>query len=171
MRPRPHLLALVAACAAAVVFMLPRAAQSKTLYTGAAGDFAVEISGPQTVSFGSSSIPPKVPFTFTFNYVGPPIGPPPNEAQTKFTVRLSQYTHSMEVEFPQLSIGVSNCGSVIGPQPDSYGPLWTEYSCELHFTEGHTSATMIGRVRPSGRVGTGATSVTLSTGESASVTT
>src|SRR5215210_3739227 len=171
MRPRlPRLLVLIASCAAAVVFVLPGGAQSKTLRAGAAGNFTVEIAGPQTVSINASSIPPKFPITITFNYVGPPIRPPPNEAQTKFTVRLSEYTHSMEVNFPQPTVGLSNCGTVVGPQPDSYGPLWTEVSCDMHFTEDHTSATMVGRVRPSDRLGSGVTSVTLTTGESAAWT-
>jgi hypothetical protein len=158
---------LVLMSAFVAMLALPGAVESTS--ARAAADFTVQVSGPQTVSINPCCVPPKFPYTFTFAYVGPALSPPPNDARTGFTIRLSEFTHSMEVEWAGMP-GVTDCQTQTGPS-DSFGPLWTEYSCTLIFTQGQTSMTMTGRVRPSGKIGAGTVSVTLSTGESASATT
>lgn len=172
----PGPLAAAFACAAAATLLLPASAQPVRPAAGAesasarvAADFAVQISGPETVTNDRCCVPPKFPYTFTFAYVGPALGPPPSDARTRFTIRLSEFTHSMETEWAS-GAGVTDCQTQTGPT-DSFGPLWTEFSCTLIFTQGQTSMTMTGRVRPSGKIGTGTVTATLSTGESASATT
>jgi hypothetical protein len=86
------------------------------------------------------------------------------------TVHLTEFTNSMESTFSDGGIGVSDCQTQYGPA-GYWGPEWTDFSCTLHFTQGHLSTTMSGLVRPSGEGGTATTTAILSTGESASFTT
>src|SRR5262245_38850891 len=167
--PRRGLTLVLLAAAAAALFAVPRAAHSEPAATSAAGTFAVAISAPETLTIPANSVPPKFPMTFTFSYVGPPLAPPPKEALTRFTIRLSEYMKDMEVQFDANS-QADGCSTKYGPS-DFYGPKWTEFACTMHFIAGKTVMVMTGRIRPNGKVGTATTKVSLSTGESASATT
>jgi hypothetical protein len=159
------ILALVGACGA--LFAVRGGAESQVR---AAGDFTVSVSGPTEVAINAGRVPPRVTYTVAFNYVGPPIGPPPEDRRTRFTLRTSEHLHSVGTEFSPDGAGVTDCATALGP-PSSYGPMWTEYSCTLIFGHDRTSQTLSASVRPSGRLGTGGVAVSLSTGESASATT
>ena len=118
---RPVLLLVLVLAGGA--FALPGAAGSTPVR--AAVDFSVQISGPQTVSIDPCCVPPKFPYTFTFNYVGPALDPPPADARTRFTIRLSEFTHSMETEW-STGAGVVDCQTQEGPQ-GRWGPSWTSW--------------------------------------------
>jgi hypothetical protein len=158
-------LALAGACGA--LFAVPGGAETQVR---AAGEFTVSVSGPTGVTIKRCCVPPRVTYTVSFNYVGPPIGPPPEDRRTRFTLRTSEHLHSVGSEFSPEGAGVTDCATQLGPST-SYGPMWTEFSCTLIFLRDRTSQTLSASVRPSGRVGTGTVSVSLSTGESASATT
>jgi hypothetical protein len=136
----------------------------------AAGDFTVSVNGPTEVAINAGRVPPRVTYTVAFNYVGPPIGPPPEDRRTRFILRTSEHLHSVGTEFSADGAFATECATATGP-PTSYGPMWTEYACTLIFLRDRTSQTLSASVRPSGRLGTGTVAVSLSTGESASATT
>ena len=136
----------------------------------AAGEFTVSTSGPTEVVMNTQRVPPRVTYTVAFNYVGPPIGPPPEDRRTRFTLRTTEHLHSVGSEFSPDGAFPTECATTSGP-PTSYGPMWTEYTCTLIFLRDRTSQTLSASVRPSGRLGTGGIAVSLSTGESASATT
>jgi hypothetical protein len=161
------LLVLVLACACGALFSVGGGAQTQ-LRT--AGDFAVLMSGPSEVAISAQRVPPPVTYTVAFNYIGPPIPPWPDDRRTRFTLRTSEHLHSVRTEFSPDGNGVTDCATVFGPS-SSYGPMWTEYSCTLIFGHDRTSKTMSASIRPSGRLGTGTVTVSLSTGESVSATT
>jgi hypothetical protein len=156
---------LVGACG--VLFAVGGGAQTQVR---TAGDFTVLISGPTEVALSTQRVPPRVTYTVTFNYVGPPIGPPPEDRRTRFTLRTSEHLHSVGTEFSPDGAFATDCATALGP-PTSYGPMWSEYACTLIFSRERTSQTLSASIRPSGRLGTGGVSVSLSTGESASATT
>jgi hypothetical protein len=133
-------------------------------------DFAVSASGPAEVRIGTCCAPAPVTYTVAFNYTGPPIAPYPDERRTRFTVRTSEHLHSVRPEFVPDGNGVTDCATTLGPST-SYGPVWTEFSCTLIFGHDRTSKTLSAAIRPSGRLGTGGITISLSTGETASVTT
>jgi hypothetical protein len=153
---------------AAILLIQPGGAES-TPARAAAGNFTLGITGPSSVGIRACCKPARITYTTTFTYVGPALGPPPNDARTVFTMRLPEQMHSPMTQWNS-GDGVTGCGTQYGPS-DSFGPLWTEFSCTLIFTNGHTSNTLTASVQPSGKLGTGDFHVTLSTGESGSVTT
>jgi hypothetical protein len=158
-------LALVGACGA--LFAVPGGAESQVR---AAGDFTVSAGGPANVVMSAQRIPPRVTYTVAFNYVGPPIGPLPEDRRTRFTLRTSEHLHSVGSTFSPEGANATDCATALGPST-SYGPTWTEYSCTLIFTHDRTSQTLLASARPSGRLGTGGISISLSTGETAGATT
>jgi hypothetical protein len=158
-------LALTAACSG--LFAVRGDAEP---HAAAAGDFTVSISGPADVTIKRCCVPPPVTYTVVFNYVGPPIPPWPDDRRTRFTLRTPEQLHSVRPEFLPDGNGVTDCATALGPS-DSYGPMWTEFSCTLIFGHDRTSKTLSASIRPSGRVGTGTVALSLSTGESASATT
>jgi hypothetical protein len=161
-------LALVGACGA--FFAVRGGAESQVGQVRTAGDFAVSASGPTAVTIKRCCVPPRVTYTVAFSYVGPPIGPLPEDRRTRFTLRTSEHLHSVGSEFSPEGANATDCATTLGT-PTSYGPTWTEFSCTLIFTRDRTSQTLSASVRPSGRVGTATVSVSLSTGESATATT
>ena len=169
MREHVHrgLLVLVLAGACGALFAVGGGAQTQVR---TAGDFTVLASGPSEVAISAQRVPPLVTYTVTFNYVGPPIPPWPDDRRTRFTVRTSEHLHSVRPEFSPDGNGVTDCATALGPS-SSYGPMWTEFSCTLIFGHDRTSKTMSASIRPSGRLGTGTVTVSLSTGESVTATT
>jgi hypothetical protein len=158
-------LLLVGACGALLAVRGGAETQAR-----AAGEFTVSTSGPTEVVMNTQRVPPRVTYTVAFNYVGPPIGPPPEDRRTRFTLRTTEHLHSVGSEFSPDGAFPTECATTSGP-PTSYGPMWTEYTCTLIFLRDRTSQTLSASVRPSGRLGTGGITVSLSTGESASATT
>jgi hypothetical protein len=132
-------------------------------------DFAVSASGPAEVRIRTCCVPSRATYTVAFNYAGPPIGPPPEDRRTRFTVRTTEHLHGIQSQFAD-GAWATECATTLGPS-DSYGPTWTEFSCTLIFLRDRTSQTLTASIQPSGRLGTGGISVSLSTGESANATT
>src|SRR2546423_5919337 len=106
-----------------------------------AGDYTVTMDGPQSITIDPCCVPAKFPFTVTVSYVGPPLDPPPAEAQTRLTIHLTEFTHSMESQFSDGGNGVSDCQTDYVPTGHC-GPERTDFSCTLHLTQEHLSTTM-----------------------------
>ena len=164
---RRGLFVLVLAGACGALFAVRGGAETQIR---AAGDFTVSVSGPTDVTIKRCCVPPPVTYTVAFNYVGPPIPPWPDDRRTRFTLRTPEQLHSVRPEWLPDGNGVTDCATTLGPS-DSYGPMWTEFSCTLIFGHDRTSKTLAATIRPSGRLGTGTVAFSLSTGESASATT
>src|SRR5215210_7035583 len=163
---------LVVAAAAAVLSLPQSARPGAAKLTAALAPFTVGISGPTSVEFDPCCIPSFQPYTFTFGYVGPPLGPPPDQAETRFTIRTSENTQGVRVDqwLPDGGQGVADCTTEMGPAT-FWGHQWFDFSCRLIFTQSRTTQTLNALIRPSGKTGTGTINVSLSTGESASWTT
>jgi hypothetical protein len=162
---RRGLLALVITTACGGLFAVPGGAEPHT----ATADFAVSASGPAEVRIRTCCVPAQVTYTVAFNYLGPPIGPPPEDRRTRFTVRTTEHLHGVQSQFAD-GAWATDCATTLGPS-SSYGPMWTEFSCTLIFLRDRTSQTLTATIRPSGRLGTGGIAVSLSTGETTNVTT
>jgi hypothetical protein len=154
-------LAVLAACGA---LSAPSTVRSAGESRAADSLFSVTMSGPTAVTLNPSAAPDRLSYDVTVAYVGPAISEGA-EVKVAITMTLSQL---------EMNPGITGTipGSC-GPGPPANTP-GVGYSCEVT-VDSHTALPFsfgfqLG-ARPTGKTGTGTTTVSLSTGASAGVST
>jgi hypothetical protein len=146
---------------ASVLLALPGGALSSRERAQAAGNFAVSVQGLATVSTSYNSTPSRFDYSISIQYVGPTLTGP---VEITFTDQLPAQVLNPGMSSPDAHL--SNC--TFPPQGVTAGVV----SCTAYFDPTHLTNAFVINVRPDlGATGDGTSTLTLSTGESASWTT
>src|SRR5687767_9605690 len=154
---RLHRLRSVAAleCAVGLIAVAPGVVGSSPSARAAATAFSVSISGPSQITLSRTSAPPRFGYDVSIDYVGPAL--------------TAQLDANATIQLSDLVMNPGSSGIIPGecawPPP---GVAGGSISCRIGFGPGVTTAHFRIEVRPTGRPGTGMTSIVLATGESAS---
>lgn len=155
---------VLALCAVAGVIAAPSGAHATHTSRAADSSFSLSVTGPTSLALSRTTAPPRQEFDVTMTYIGPAFqnGDPPITGT--ITVQLSPQ---------EMNFGIGCClppaNCTDSPPQNTPGVSW---SCPFSVGPGNgTQWTFPVGARPTGTAGTGALTVSLSTGASASVTT
>lgn len=153
--------AIALAGTVSVLLALPGSALSGGERAQAAGNFAVSVQGPGTVSTSYCCTPSRFDYSISIGYIGPTLTGP---VDITFTDQLPAQVINPGMVSPDAHL--SNC--TFPPQGVKAGVV----SCTAHFDPTHLTNAFVINVRPAlGAAGDGTSTLALSTGESASWTT
>jgi hypothetical protein len=154
------LITVVLAGAASAMLALPLGSATAG-GRAAAGDYAVTVTGPDTITTSYCCAPARFSYGLSIQYIGAPL--PPEGTQITFTDQLPQQVINPGMDSPTAQL--NNC--TFSPQNVPAPTV----SCTLYFHGDHLTNEFSISSRPIGEAGVGSNTITLSTGESASKTT
>jgi hypothetical protein len=145
---------------ASVLLALPGSALSHVERAQDPGNFAASVTGPQTITTSYCCAPQRFDYSISIQYVGPTLTGP---IQITFTDQLPDQVINPGMVAPDAHL--NDC--TFPPIGVTAGTV----SCTAHFDPTHLTNPFVISVRPTFTAGDGTSTLTLSTGESASWTT